>query len=213
MSSGATSAGGRPALTHPSTLTGHTESFHKPTHCLGRRANGTGSREPLTRATEHPMSQTLPLTPPLPARPRAPAHSRGRRRGAGFTLLELLVVLVILGLRAGLVGPQALRYLGGAKSDAAKLQIEELGSSLDLFHLEVGRYPKTDEGLEALVEAPPGVSNWNGPYLKKKRVPKDPWGNDYVYRSPGQHGPYDLLSYGADGAQGGEGDNEDLVSW
>jgi len=156
------------------------------------------------------MSQTLPR-PPRPAPPGAPAARR--RRGAGFTLLELLVVLVILGLLAGLVGPQALRYLGGAKSDAAKLQVEELGSGLDLFHLEVGRYPKTDEGLEALVEAPPGVSNWNGPYLKKKRVPKDPWGNDYVYRSPGQHGPYDLLSYGADGAQGGEGDNEDLVSW
>jgi len=155
------------------------------------------------------MSQTLPR-PPRPAPPGAPPARR--RRGAGFTLLELLVVLVILGLLAGLVGPQALRYLGGAKSDAARLQVEDFGGGLDLFHLEVGRYPRTDEGLQALVAPPAGVSNWNGPYLKKK-VPKDPWGNDFLYRSPGQHGPYDLFSYGADGAEGGEGDNQDLVSW
>jgi general secretion pathway protein G len=142
-----------------------------------------------------------------------PDPSRRPASGAGFTLLELLVVLVILGLLAGLVGPQALRYLGGAKADAAKLQVEEFGSGLDLFHLEVGRYPRTEEGLMALVEQPPGVANWNGPYLKKKRVPKDPWGNDYIYRSPGQNGPYDLLSLGADGAEGGEGDNQDVVSW
>lgn len=135
------------------------------------------------------------------------------RRGWGFTLIELLVVLVILGLLAGLVGPQVLKYVGGAKSDTARLQIEELGGGLDLYHLEVGRYPTTEEGLEALVEAPPGIDRWNGPYLKKKKVPEDPWGRAYVYRSPGQHGPYDLYSLGADGSEGGEGDNRDIVSW
>ena len=126
-------------------------------------------------------------------------------RQHGFTLIELLVVLVILGLLAGLVGPQVLRYTGSAKSDTAKLQIEELGAGLDLFHLEVGRYPTTQEGLKALVEQPTGVSPWNGPYLKKKRVPQDPWGNDYHYKYPGEEGVYDLFSYGNDNAEGGEG--------
>ena len=137
----------------------------------------------------------------------------GARPGAGFTLIELLVVLVILGLLAGLVGPQVMKYLGGAKSDTARLQIEELGGGLDLFHLEVGRYPSSAEGLEALVEAPPGMPNWNGPYLKKKIVPVDPWGNAYHYRSPGENGAYDLYSLGADNSEGGEGDNRDIVSW
>jgi general secretion pathway protein G len=131
----------------------------------------------------------------------------------GFTLIELLVVLVILGLLAGLVGPQILRYLGSAKSDTAQLQIEELGAGLDLYHLEVGRYPGTDEGLAALVEEPTGVNNWNGPYLKKKSVPSDPWGNDYIYVSPGENGIYDLFSLGQDNMEGGENENEDIVSW
>ena len=131
----------------------------------------------------------------------------------GFTLIELLVVLVILGLLAGLVGPQILRYLGSAKSDTAQLQIEELGAGLDLFHLEVGRYPDQRRGPRALVEEPTGVSNWNGPYLKKKTVPKDPWGNEYNYRSPGENSIYDLYSLGQDNMEGGEGENEDVVSW
>ena len=134
-------------------------------------------------------------------------------RGNGFTLIELLVVLVILGLLAGLVGPQVLRYLGGAKSDTARLQIEELGAGLDLYHLETGRYPTTEEGLSALVEQPAGISNWNGPYLKKKTVPGDPWGNEYHYRSPGEHGMYDLYSLGQDNMEAGEGDAADIVSW
>lgn len=134
-------------------------------------------------------------------------------RENGFTLIELLVVLVILGLLAGLVGPQVLRYLGGAKSDTAKLQIEELGAGLDLYHLETGNYPTTEEGLGALVEQPVGASNWNGPYLKKKTIPKDPWGNDYHYRSPGENGMYDLYSLGQDNMEGGEGDAADIVSW
>lgn len=131
----------------------------------------------------------------------------------GFTLIELLVVLVILGLLAGLVGPQVLKYLSGAKTDTARLQIDELGGGLDLYHLEVGHYPTTDEGLKALVEAPSSASNWNGPYLKKKRVPKDPWGHEFHYAFPGEQGPYDLYSLGADNAEGGEGENQDVVSW
>ena len=134
-------------------------------------------------------------------------------RHSGFTLIELLVVLVILGLLAGLVGPQILRYLGSARSDTARLQIDELGAALDLYHLEVGRYPNTDEGLIAIVEEPAGVTNWNGPYLKKKQIPKDPWGNAYQYRSPGENGPYDLFSLGNDAMEGGEGEAEDIVSW
>ena len=116
------------------------------------------------------------------------------RRSTGFTLIELLVVLVILGLLAGLVGPRVLKYLGSAKSDTAQLQIEEIGAGLDLFHLEVGRYPSTEEGLQALASAPPDVNGWNGPYLKKKEIPDDPWGNDYRYEYPGENGDYDLYS-------------------
>ena len=136
-----------------------------------------------------------------------------RNNQDGFTLIELLVVLVILGLLAGLVGPQVLRYTGSAKSDTAKLQIEELGAGLDLFHLEVGRYPTTDEGLKALVEQPAGVSTWRGPYLKKKTIPADPWGNDYHYRSPGEQNVYDLYSLGNDNMEGGDGNDADVVSW
>jgi general secretion pathway protein G len=132
---------------------------------------------------------------------------------SGFTLIELLVVLVILGLLAALAGPRVVGYLGGAKSDSAKLQIEQFGSALDLYRLELNRYPTTEEGLQALVQAPAGVTGWNGPYLKKKAVPKDPWGNDYHYVSPGQQGAYDLYSLGADNREGGEGENKDVVSW
>ncbi len=131
----------------------------------------------------------------------------------GFSLIELLVVLAILGLLAGLVGPQVMNALGGAKSKTAKLQIEDLGAALDLFHLEVGRYPNTSEGLKALVERPSGASNWNGPYLKKAKTLKDPWGNEYHYQSPGEHGPYDLYSLGSDNSHGGEGEAQDQVSW
>jgi general secretion pathway protein G len=131
----------------------------------------------------------------------------------GFTLIELLVVLVILGLLASLVGPRVMKYVGGAKSDTARLQIEDFGAALDLYHLEVGRYPSTSEGLRALVEAPAGASRWNGPYLKKNEVPADPWGNAYHYRSPGEHGAYDIVSLGADNAEGGDGEAQDVTSW
>ena len=134
-------------------------------------------------------------------------------RVRGFTLIELLVVLVILGLIASVIGPRVVGYLGGAKTDTAKLQIEELGAALDLYKLEVGRYPTTEEGLQALVQAPAGTAGWRGPYLKKKLVPKDPWGNPYRYAAPGQHGVYDVYSYGADNRQGGEDENKDVLSW
>ena len=131
----------------------------------------------------------------------------------GFTLIELLVVLMILGMLAGLVGPRVMKYLGGTKSDTAQLQIEEFGASLDLFHLEVGRYPTTEEGLTALAEQPAGTRNWHGPYVKKKDIPSDPWGNNYQYRSPGENSDYDLYSLGRDEADGGDGEDADIVSW
>ncbi len=140
-------------------------------------------------------------------------HNTFRRRARGFTLIELLVVLVILGLLAGLVGPQVINYLGGANTKTAKLQIQDFSTALDVFRLDVGRYPTTAEGLQALIVQPVGVNRWNGPYLRKNVIPKDPWGNDYQYRSPGQHGAFDLYSLGADNAEGGEGENQDVVSW
>lgn len=142
-------------------------------------------------------------------------HLRFVTNARGFTLIELLVVLLILGLIAGLAGPQVMNYLGESKAKAAKLQIEEFGSSLDLFKLDVGRYPDSQEGLQALVQAPSGQGSerWHGPYLKKKNVPKDPWGTDYQYGSPGKQGHYDIVSLGADGREGGDGDNKDIVSW
>ena len=135
------------------------------------------------------------------------------RRSRGFTLIELLVVLVILGLLAGLVGPQVIKYLGGANTKTAKLQIEDFSTALDAFRLDMGRYPTTSEGLQALVSQPAGATRWNGPYLRKNIVPKDPWGHDYQYRSPGQHGYFDLYSLGADNAEGGDGEDQDVVSW
>jgi general secretion pathway protein G len=132
---------------------------------------------------------------------------------AGFTLIELLVVLVILGLLAGLVGPQVMKYLSSANTDTARLQIADLGAALDLYRLEVGRYPTTEEGLQALIEAPPDATRWSGPYLKKNIIPKDPWNNDYQYRSPGDYGAFDLYTLGADNAEGGEGEDQDIVSW
>lgn len=131
----------------------------------------------------------------------------------GFTLIELLVVLAILALLAGLVGPQVMNALSDSKSKTAKLQIEDFGAGLDLFSLDVGRYPTTEEGLQALVANADGLNRWNGPYLKKKVIPQDPWGYDYHYRFPGENGPYDLFSLGADNREGGDGEAQDVVSW
>lgn len=137
-----------------------------------------------------------------------------RRAVAGFSLIELLVVLVILGLLAGLVGPNVLKWIGSANTDTAQTQIEMLSNALDTYRLEVGRYPNSSEGLEALVQQPPGATRWNGPYLRKEGVPKDPWGNEFQYRAPGENGrPYDIYSLGADGTDGGDGENQDVVSW
>ncbi len=131
----------------------------------------------------------------------------------GFSLIELLVVIVILGLLGGLVGPQVMKHVGKAKSDTARLQIADLGAALDLYSLDVGDYPTTAEGLGALFNAPAGVENWSGPYLKKNKVPDDPWHRPYTYTSPGEHGDYDLSTLGKDNAEGGEKDDSDIVSW
>ncbi len=133
----------------------------------------------------------------------------------GFTLIELLVVMIILGLLAALVAPKFFGKIGQSKIKAAKTQIELLGSALDSMYLDVGRYPTTEEGLQSLIKRPDTIpaTKWKGPYLPKNKIPKDPWGNDYQYKSPGEHNKYDLYSYGADGQQGGTGENADIVSW
>lgn len=134
-------------------------------------------------------------------------------RQMGMTLLELLVVLVILGVVGGIFAANIIGQGEKGKVKAAKVQIEQFGQLLDMYKLDVGHYPTTAEGLQALVQAPSGVNGWNGPYLKKDNVPKDPWNNDYQYTSPGQHGAYDIVSYGSDGREGGEGDAKDIASW
>jgi general secretion pathway protein G len=131
----------------------------------------------------------------------------------GFTLIELLIVLAILSLLAAIAAPRFMKYLGSAKVQTAQLQVKQLGTVLDLYHLEVGRYPTDQEGLKALVEKPSGVESWNGPYLKSRDSLTDPWGHPYGYRSPGQHGEYDLFSMGADGQEGGDNENKDIQSW
>ena len=128
----------------------------------------------------------------------------------GFTLVEMLVVITIIGLIMGLIGPRVLNYLSESKVKTAKIQLQSFGSALDLFYLDAGRFPSTSEGLIALVRQTPGVAAWNGPYLKGGNVPKDPWNNNYIYRSPGEHGPYDIMSYGADGQEGGSGVAADI---
>jgi len=139
---------------------------------------------------------------------------RSKRKGErGFTLIEILVVITIIGLIVGLIGPRVLNYLTESKVKAAKIQIQSLGSALDLFFLDSGRYPTTSEGLASLVQRPGAVTGWNGPYLKGAIVPNDPWGNPYLYKSPGEHGAYDIKSFGADGQEGGTGTASDITSW
>jgi general secretion pathway protein G len=136
-----------------------------------------------------------------------------RAAEAGFTLVEMLVVITIIGLIMALVAPRVLNYLSESKTKAAKIQIESFGNALDLFYLDEGRYPSTAEGLGALVQRPADNPTWNGPYLQTGTVPLDPWGNPYAYRAPGQHGPYDIESLGSDGHQGGTGSAGEITSW
>ena len=134
------------------------------------------------------------------------------RSAKGFTLLELLVVLVIIGLLVGYVGPRYFSQIGKSETKAARAQIDALEKALDQYRLDVGHYPTSEQGLAALNAAPANEKNWAGPYLKKA-VPLDPWGNPYNYRHPGEHGDLDLFSFGKDGQPGGEGDNKDVVNW
>lgn len=130
----------------------------------------------------------------------------------GFTLLELLVVMVIIGLLAGYVGPKYFAQIGKSEVKAARAQIDSLGKALDQFRLDTGHYPTPEEGLAALITPQTSEPKWGGPYLAKD-VPADPWGNPYVYKIPGEHGEYDLLSYGKDGKPGGTNEDADITNW
>ena len=134
------------------------------------------------------------------------------RWGRGFTLLELLVVMVILGLLVGYVAPQYFSQIGKSEVKVARAQIDALEKTLDQFRIDSGHYPSSEQGLAALTVRPANEARWDGPYLKKA-VPPDPWGNPYVYRMPGEHGEFDLLSYGKDGTPGGEGEARDITNW
>lgn len=137
-----------------------------------------------------------------------------RRRGElGFTLLELLIVIAILALLAVVGTLQLSGYLGRSRTDIARLQVDQLSTALELFRVDVKRLPTTEEGLGALLHAPPNVPGWRGPYLKKSQAIVDPWGRSFIYRRPGEHGEYDLSSYGADGHPGGSGEDEDVSNW
>ena len=138
---------------------------------------------------------------------RRRVHGQG-----GFTLMELLVVLAILGLLMSLVGPRVLNQLGGAKTKTAAIQIKDLEQALEMYKLDVGQFPSTEQGLNALAEKPAGVVGWNGPYLKSD-VPVDPWKREYYYKYPGERGELDIFSYGQNGSPGGEGEDSDVGSW
>jgi len=133
-------------------------------------------------------------------------------RVRGFTLLELLVVMVIIGMLAGFVAPKFFAQIGKSEVKTARAQIDALEKSLDQYRIDVGRYPTTEQGLAALNERPAGETKWAGPYLKKS-IPADPWSKPYVYKFPGEHGEFDLFSYGKDGQSGGTGEAEDIVNW
>jgi len=148
----------------------------------------------------------------LPPDPHATRRRPRRLDQAGFTLIELLIVVIILGVLAGLVGPRLFGRVGQSRQAAARVQIELLGAALDQFKLDVGRYPTSQEGLQALQQSPGNAPGWEGPYLKKD-VPRDPWGNAYQYKSPGDHGEYDVISFGSDGSAGGDGEAADVASW
>ncbi len=135
------------------------------------------------------------------------------KKVSGFTLIELLIVMIIIGLLAAFVVPKLIGKVDESKITAAKAQIELISTALDMYKLDTGKYPTQNTGLGALNIKSEDVKNWNGPYLKKEKVPKDPWGAEYTYKFPGEHGDFDIVSYGADGTEGGDGDNRDIVSW
>jgi general secretion pathway protein G len=136
-----------------------------------------------------------------------------RHREAGFTLVEMLVVITIIGLVMGLVGPRVLSYLSDSKVKTARIQIKEFSSAIDLFYLDNGRYPTSSEGLAALAQKPDEATSWNGPYLSSGSVPKDPWGRPYIYKFPGQHGTYDIVSQGPEGRDDGSSSDAGVTSW
>lgn len=140
-------------------------------------------------------------------------HNNRSRRQRGFTLMELLVVLAILGLLVSLVGPQVLNQLGGAKTKTAKIQIKDLEQALEMYKLDVGRFPSTNESLDALIAKPGNATGWNGPYLKGGKVPQDPWNRKYHYKYPGEQAEIDIFSYGQNGSPGGDGEGSDVNSW
>lgn len=158
------------------------------------------------------MQNRKTFFPPFARRAnRVACAERTGYKAAGFTLMELLVVMAILALLVGLVGPQIMKRFSGAQAGTAQVQIADLEKAVDMFRLDVGRYPNANEGLRALSERPAGAASWNGPYLKGA-LPKDPWGNDYVYAYPAQNGGVLITSYGADGVPGGEGENADITN-
>ena len=136
-----------------------------------------------------------------------------RKNEDGFTLLELLVVLAILGLLAAIVGPQVIRYLGSSKTQTAQVQVRNIAASLQLYRLDIGRYPTNEEGLGALIKAPASATMWNGPYLPDSSAITDPWGKPYLLKSPGEHGELDVFSFGSDGTAGGSGEARDVGNW
>lgn len=142
----------------------------------------------------------------------SPIRVRQGHRHRGFTLLELLVVLVVLGLLASLVAPKYFKQLGKSEAKTARAQIEGLAKAIDLYRLDLGKFPSTEQGLAVLTMRPAEETKWNGPYLQKE-VPADPWGRPYVYKAPGEHGDYDVMTFGKDGAPGGEDENADIGNW